>query len=92
MRFDGDLTRWFDVESGTGQGDVQGPPIFNLVINWALELAEKFKTVSKGFVLQQRQSSRLPEKNVMDLDYADDIAAMDNTAQLFHYNTVYLEY
>ena len=81
VRFDGDLTRWFDVESGTGQGDVQGPPIFNLVINWALELAEKFKTVSKGFVLQQRQSSRLPEKNIMDLDYADDIAAMDNTAE-----------
>ena len=21
VRFDGDLTRWFDVESGTGQGD-----------------------------------------------------------------------
>ena len=48
MRFDGDLTRCFDVESGTGQGDVQGPPIFNLVKNWALELTGKFKTVSKG--------------------------------------------
>ena len=33
----GELTRWFDVDSGTGQGDVQGPPIFNLVLNWGLE-------------------------------------------------------
>ena len=40
VRVNGDLTRWFDVESGTGQGDVQGPPIFNLVINWGLKLAE----------------------------------------------------
>ena len=81
VRVNGELTRWFNVESGTGQGDVQGPPIFNFVINWALELAERFKTVSKGFILQLRQSSRQPEKSVVDLDYADDIAAMDNTAE-----------
>ena len=77
----GELTRWFGVDSGTGQGDVQGPPIFNLVINWALELAERFKRLSKALILQKRQSSRCPEKCVMDLDYADDIAALDNTAE-----------
>ena len=37
VRVNGELTRWFYVDSGTGQGDVQGPPIFNLVINWGLE-------------------------------------------------------
>ena len=81
VRVNGELTRWFKVESGTGQGDVQGPPIFNFVINWGLELAEKFKNISRGLTLQWRQSSRQPEKNVLDLDYADDIAAMDNTAE-----------
>jgi hypothetical protein len=41
VHVNGDLTRWFDVESGTGQGDVQRPPIFHLVVNWGLELAER---------------------------------------------------
>ena len=43
VRVNGELTRWFDVDSGTGQSDVQGPPIFNLVLYWGLQLAEKFK-------------------------------------------------
>ena len=60
---------------------MQGPPIFNLVLNWGLELAEKFKNISRGFTLQYRQSSRQPEKCVIDLDYADDIAGMDDTVE-----------
>ena len=81
VRVNGELTRWFYVDSGTGQGDVQGPPIFNLVINWGLELAEKYKNISRGLTLQRRQSSRQPEKCVVDLDYADDIAAMDDSPE-----------
>ena len=81
VRVNGELTRWFDVDSGTGQGDVQGPPIFNLVLNWGLELAEKFKNISRGFTLQYRQSSRQPEKCAIDLDYADNIAGMDDTVE-----------
>jgi hypothetical protein len=77
----GELTRWFGINSSTGQSAVHGPPIFNLAINWALELTERFKRLSKGLILQKRQSSRCPEKCVMDLDYADDIAALDNTAK-----------
>ena len=44
----GDLTRWLNVESEIGQGDIQGPPIFYLAINLGLDLAEKLKTVSFG--------------------------------------------
>ena len=51
VRINGDLTIWSNVESKTGQGDVQGPQIFNLVISWGLELAEKFKNVSRGLKL-----------------------------------------
>ena len=60
---------------------MQGPPIFNLVLNRGLELAEKFKNISRGFTLQYRQSSRQPENCVIDLDYADDIAGMDDTVE-----------
>ena len=81
VRVNGELTRWFDVKSGTGQGDVQGPPIFNVVINWGLELADRYKNISRGLTLQTRQSSRQPGKNVIDLDYADDIAAMDDSPE-----------
>ncbi|XP_063691252.1 uncharacterized protein LOC134823648 [Bolinopsis microptera] len=42
---------------------------------------EKFKNISRGFTLQYRQSSRQPEKCVIDLDYADDIAGMDDTVE-----------
>ena len=51
---------------------MKGPPIFNLLLNWGLELAERFKNISLGFTLQHRQSSS-------QLDYADDIAGMDRT-------------
>ena len=44
-------------------------------------MAEKFKNISEGFMLQYRQSSGQLEKCVIDLDYADDIAAMDNTPE-----------
>ena len=40
VRVNRELTRWFDVDSGTEQSDVQGLPIFNLVLNWGLQLAE----------------------------------------------------
>ena len=69
---------------------MQGPPIFNVAITWALEPAERFKTVSKGLILQRRQSSRQPERCVVDLDYADDIAAMDNTADGLQETTDYI--
>ena len=81
VRVNGELTRWFEVNSGTGQGDVQGPPIFNLVINFGLEMAERYKIISRGLTLQHRLSSRQPEKCVIDLDYADDLAAMDDTPE-----------
>ena len=49
----------------------KGQQFFNVVLNWGLESAEKFKNISQGLMLQYRQSSRQPEKCVIDLDYAD---------------------
>jgi len=81
VRVNGELTDWFKVLSGTGQGDIQGPPCFNVVINWIMELAIAHKTVSRGAVLQKRQSSRFPEVTISDIDYADDLGALDNTKE-----------
>ena len=73
VRHEGELSEWFSVVSGTGQGDIQGPPVFNIVINWAAQLAEGQKTVSRGFTLSPEGDS------IPDLDYADDMSVLDGT-------------
>lgn len=74
----GEQSNWFDVESGTGQGDIQGPPVFNVCINLAAYLTEQNKRISTGAVLMQ-ETPRQPLVSVMDTDYADDMALLDNT-------------
>ena len=69
---------WFDVLAGNGQGDIQAPPLFNVVINFSMELAMDSKSISNGFTLQNRLSSRIPEKHATDADYADDLAVFDH--------------
>ena len=78
VRVNGELTDWFSVNSGTGQGDIQGPPIFNFCLNFAAFIAEANKTISHGAVLQEK-SKKVEEKVVMDTDYADDMAILDNS-------------
>ena len=78
VRHNGELTDWFSVNSGTGQGDIQGPPIFNFCLNFVAHLAETNKVVSQGATLQQ-ESPGQPEVSLMDIDYADDMALLDNT-------------
>ena len=53
VQYNGELSRWFDVANGTGQRDIQGPPIFNVCLNWAAEMAEMHKAISRGLVLQE---------------------------------------
>ena len=78
VRVNGELTEWFSVNSGTGQGDIQGPPVFNFCLNFAAFIAEANKTISHGAVLQEK-SKKVEEKVVMDTDYADDMAILDNS-------------
>ena len=81
VRVNGELSNWFEVKSGTGQGDIQGPPVFNVCLNFAVQLAEQNKTIGKGLVLHKSESPEEPDITVMDTDYADDMAALDNTEQ-----------
>ena len=44
-------------------------------------MPRSLKNISPGFTLQYRQSSRQPDKCIINLDYADDIAGMDDTVE-----------
>jgi len=80
VRVNGELTDWFDVNSGTGQGDIQAPPVFNFCLNFSAYLAETNKTISQGAVLQKEMKT-VEEKVILDTDYADDMAIMDNSGE-----------
>ena len=67
------------MNSGTGQGDIQGPPIFNVCLNFAAQLAERSKTISRGLILQKSNTDEEADITVMDTDYADDMAVLDNS-------------
>ena len=54
VRVNGELTDWFSVNSGTGQGDIQGPPLFNFCLNFAAFMAETNKAISHGVVLHKK--------------------------------------
>ena len=78
VQYNGELSRWFDVANGTGQGDIQGPPIFNVCLKWAAEMAEMRKAISRVLVLQEGKEE-LEEEAIMDTDYADDMVVLDGT-------------
>ena len=52
-RVNGEVTiSWFYVNSGTGQGDIQGPPIFNICLKFSAYLMELNNIISTGALLQ----------------------------------------
>ena len=57
------------------QGDVLAPYLFIVIIDWVMRNAN---TDDLGFTTYKRQSSRIAEKRVGDLDYADDIDLLAN--------------
>ena len=80
VRVNGEVTGWFDVNSGTGQGDIQGPPVFNFCLNFSAYLMELNKIISQGALLQL-PAPGVEEKHLLDTDYADDMAMLDNSKE-----------
>ena len=78
VRVNGELTDWFTVNSGTGQGDIQGPLVFNFYLNFAAYMAETNKPASRGVVLL-KEAKGVEKRVVLGTDYADDMAIMDNS-------------
>ena len=82
VRVNGEVTGWFDVNSGTGQGDIQGPPVFNFCLNFSAYLMELNKIISKGALLQL-PAPGVEEKHLLDTDYAGDMVMLllDNSKE-----------
>src|SRR6218665_2089598 len=69
MRCRGELGKWFRVVSGVRQGCVLSPLIFAIVVDWIMSRA-----TGENTGLKWTEGERLT-----DLDFADDIALLDNT-------------
>ena len=78
VRVDGQETNWFQVNTGVRQGCIWSPLLFSIVIDWVLKSSLDEKDM--GMVIERRRSSRYQQQRLADLDFADDIALMDNDA------------
>ena len=69
-------TEQFSIDTGVLQGDPLAPFIFIICLDYALHSAI---TDSDGLTLKRRRSSRHPAVVLPDLDYANDIALLENS-------------
>jgi hypothetical protein len=72
----GALSEPFDISTGVLQGDVLAPFLFIIVIDFIMTKSSQ----NFGFIYKMGSSRRHPDMKVNDLDYADDIALMENLA------------
>ena len=66
------------------QGDTLAPFLFVTVLDYALSKAISGKEEELGLTLTPRRSRRIPAESICDLDFADDIVLMINTATQAH--------
>ena len=71
-------TDQFSIDTGVLQGDPLAPFLFIICLDYALRNAI---TDSDGLTLKRRRSRRHPAEVLADLDYADDIALLENTIE-----------
>ena len=77
---DGD-TNVFEILAGVLQGDTLAPFLFIIAMDHALRLAISGREEELGLTLVPRKSRRVHPIMVTDLDYADDIALISDTAE-----------
>ena len=65
----------FKSDTGVLQGDPLAPFLFIIVLDYA---PRTFITSSDGLTIKPCQSRRYPAENFADLDYADDIALLED--------------
>ena len=63
----------FKTKTGVLQCDVLAPFLFLIVLDYVMRESEE----NSGFITHPRQSSRILEQRLNDLDYADDIALLE---------------
>ena len=74
----GKMSEPFAITTGVLQGDTLAPFLFIMVIDYVMSNSEE----DFGFIYEQRTSSRHPAKTINDLDFADDIALLENSIEL----------
>ena len=70
----------FDIYSGVLQGDTLAPYLFMIVLDNCLRSAINGREELLGFTINPRRSHRVGPLMVTDLDFADDIALVSDTA------------
>ena len=70
------ITEAFDIATGVLQGDPLAPFLFIICLDYALRTSI---TNLDGLTLTRRRSRRFPAVRLADLDYADDIALLENS-------------
>ncbi|CAF1276691.1 unnamed protein product [Adineta ricciae] len=81
---DNNVSEEFDVTTGVLQGDTLAPFLFIIVIDYVMKNAQLDHTdenAEYGFITNKRQSSRQPAATIHDLDFADDIALLENSLE-----------
>ena len=68
----------FVIGTGVLQGDPLAPFLFIIVVDYVLRSSI---TNEHGLTLKRRRSRRHPPERLADLDYADDIALLENHIQ-----------
>jgi len=68
--FNGDTSSWFQVETDVRQGCILSPLLFAIVIDWVLR---RTMDNSTGGI------SWTEDESLCDLDFADDIALLDDS-------------
>ena len=81
-------TEQFPIDTGVLQGDPLAPFLFIVCLDYALRSAI---TDSDGLTLKQCRSSRHPAVVLPDLDYADDIALLENSIKSAHDLLIHVE-
>ena len=73
---DGQQSSEFSVKTGILQGDTPAPFLFIIVVDYIMTNSD-YKHL--GFIMQRRLSRRSPEVRLNDLEFADDIALLENS-------------
>ncbi len=75
---DDGLTESFPILAGVMRGDTLAPYLFVIAIDYVMTTALSDKDM--GFTVHPRRSRRYPAVKIPDVDFADDLALVTNTA------------